>query len=87
MDEQKQSAPDPNVKLIESIKKFSSAYGALTPEGKNAFQNQINAQLKKMDDRTKKLYMALIDATKEGLDINKTIATMEKADRQAKAGI
>lgn len=82
-----QNANEANEKLIESIKKFSSAYNVLTPEGKNAFQNQITAQMRKMDDRTRKLYSALIDATKEGLDINKTIASMEKADRELKAGI
>lgn len=82
-----QNANDANAKLIESIKKFAGAYNALTPEGKNAFQNQITAQMRKMDARTKKLYSALIDATKEGFDIKKTIASMEKADREVKAGI
>ena len=76
-----------NERLVESIKKFSASYNALNQAGKTAFQNQINAQCKKMDERTKKLYEALIEATKEGKNIEKTITAMEKADKQARHGI
>lgn len=78
---------DANERLIESIKKFASSYNALSPAGKTSFQNQINAQARKMDDRTKKLYEALVEATKEGRNVDKTIQAMEKADKQLKYGI
>jgi|GEM_PF-965603 len=74
-------------KLGESIKKFVTSYRALTPQGKTAFQNQINNQMKTMDERTKKLYRALIDATNNDLSLEKTIQEMERADRLYKSGM
>lgn len=82
-----QQQKDPLVVLRESIKKFSESYRNLSPAGKTAFQKQLEVQLKKEDDRTKKLYEALIEATKNDAGIEKTIQAMEKADRQAKHGI
>ncbi len=78
---------DPDAKLKESIKKFAQAYKALTPQAKTAFQGQLNAQMGGMDARTKKLYESLVDATKKGLDIDKTIEEMEEADRKARGGL
>lgn len=78
---------DANAKLIETIKKFTSSYTALSPVGKKAFENQVSLQLKKEDERTKHLYAALIEAAKDGMPVDKTIQSMEKADRQAKYGI
>ncbi len=82
-----QQQKDPLAVLRESIKKFSESYRNLSPAGKTAFQKQLEVQLKKEDDRTKKLYEALIEATKNDAGIEKTIQAMEKADRQAKHGI
>ncbi|MFA5103822.1 MAG: hypothetical protein WC527_01410 [Candidatus Margulisiibacteriota bacterium] len=82
-----QPQKDPLATLKESIKKFSESYKGLSPAGKAAFQKQLEMQLRKEDDRTKKLYEALIEATKNEAGIEKTIQTMEKADRLAKHGI
>ena len=82
-----QPQKDPLATLRESIKKFSDSYKGLSPTGKVAFQKQLEMQLKKEDDRTKKLYAALIEATTTEAGIEKTILAMEKADRQAKHGI
>ena len=77
----------PNEKLVESIKRFTAAYKALNAPGKVAFQNQIIAQMKNMDERTKALYQALLEATKNEYNIEKTIKEMEHADKVSKAGI
>lgn len=78
---------DPLATLRDSIKKFTDSYKGLSPAGKAAFQKQLELQLKKEDTRTKKLYEALIEATKNDSGIEKTIQAMEKADKQAKHGI
>ena len=78
---------DPYEKLKQSIKKFSESYRSLAPAGKVAFQKQLNVQIRTSDDRTKKLYEALIEATKNESSIEKTIQTMENADKQAKHGV
>lgn len=82
-----QAQKDPLATLKESIKKFTDSYKGLSPTGKTAFQKQLEMQLKKEDDRTKELYKALIEATKNESGIDKTIQAMEKADKQAKHGI
>jgi len=83
----KKTDEDSNKKLEESIAKFSTAFKALSPAAKVAFQNQITAQMRKMDDRTKKLYETLIKSAQDGFDTKKTIGEMEKTDRQTKGGI
>ncbi len=82
-----QPQKDPLATLRESIKRFSDSYKGLSPAGKAAFQKQLENQLKKEDERTKKLYEALIEATKNESGIEKTILAMEKADKQARHGI
>jgi hypothetical protein len=82
-----QPQKDPLTTLKESIKKFADSYKNLSPAGKAAFQKQLEMQLKKEDERTKKLYESLIEATKNEAGIEKTIQAMEKADRQAKHGV
>ena len=74
-------------KLKDSIKKFALAYKALAPQAKTAFQSQLNAQMNEMDPRTKKLYESLIEATKKGMDIEKTIVEMEEVDRKSRGGL
>ena len=81
------SHKDPDIKLKESIKKFAQAYKALTPQAKTAFQVQLSSQMNNMDARTKKLYESLVEATKKGLEIDKTIEEMEEADRKARGGL
>jgi len=78
---------DPLDKLKQSIKKFSDSYKTLTPAGKASFQKQLNSQIKTCDDRTKKLYEALVEATQNEANIEKIIQAMEKADKQARHGI
>ena len=85
--ETEQQKLDPYEKLKASIKKFSESYRTLTQAGKTAFQKQLNTQIRTADDRTKKLYEALIEATKNELNIDRTIQEMEKADKQAKHGV
>ena len=87
-DEQKSGGTeDQNGKLKESIKKFAESYKNLNGNAKVIFENQILAQMRTMDSRTKLLYEALLDATKNDLNIDKTIKEMERADRVAKSGI
>ncbi len=72
---------DSGSRLQDSIKKFHASYTALTAAGKTAFATQIKNQLKTMDDRTRRLYEALIASTKKGLSIDQVIEEMEKADK------
>ncbi len=81
------SNENPTKVLEESIKKFAESYQKLSPTGKINFQKQIEMQIKKEDERTKKLYEALLEATKKNLSVEKTIEEMKKADRQAKYGV
>jgi len=78
---------DPFDKLKQSIKKFSDSYKTLTPAGKTTFQKQLNSQIKTCDDRTKKLYEALVEATQNEANVDKIIQAMEKADKQARHGV
>ncbi len=87
MMENQQIKDNPSAKFVESIKKFSASYKVLNPAGKMAFANQIKAQMRTMDARTKKLYEALLEATKEEKSIEVTIKMMEKADKEIKSGI
>lgn len=78
---------DPYQLLKENIKKFIDSYKNLSPAGKTQFEQQLMLQIKKEDERTKTLYMALLNATKKDLSIEKIIEEMEKADRQFKHGV
>jgi len=90
MEEQKpkpDAKEEQNQKLKESIKKFSESYVTLNANAKVIFENQILAQMKTMDKRTRLLYEALLESTKNGHNTDRIIKEMEKADRAAKHGV
>jgi hypothetical protein len=73
---------DPLEKLREDVKKFLEVYTVLSPEGKAQFEAQMVGQLKGQDERTKKLYRALLRAAQDGKDIEGAIKEMEKVAKR-----
>lgn len=72
---------DPIKKLQNDIKKFLEVYKVLSPEGKAQFEAQMAGQVKKVDERTKKLYYALLQAAKLGLGVEAALREMQKVSQ------
>jgi len=72
---------NPQNKLQAEIKKFLEVYSVLSSEGKAQFEAQMAGAIKDRDERTKKLYQALLQSAKEGKGIEGAIEAMEKASR------
>ncbi|MFC1568195.1 hypothetical protein ACFL37_00670 [Candidatus Margulisiibacteriota bacterium] len=70
---------DPKDKLLEDVKKFLDVYKVLSADGKAQFEAQMAGSIKDQDDKTKKLYGALLQAAKDGKDIDGAVQAMEKA--------
>ena len=70
---------DQQKKLFHDVRKFLEVYGVLSPDGKAQFEAQMAGNLKTVDEKTRKLYYALLQAAKDGKDIDQAIAEMEKA--------
>jgi hypothetical protein len=65
--------------LHSDIKHFLEVYKVLSSQGKAHFEAQMAASIKKQDDRTKKLYLALLQAAKDGKETEEAIEAMQKA--------
>lgn len=74
-------AEDPILKLETDIKRFLEVYKVLPPEGKAAFEAQMSAAVSKVDDKTKRLYQALLQSAKDGLSVDKAIQEMQRAPK------
>jgi hypothetical protein len=70
---------DPQQKLLQDVKKFLEVYKVLSAEGKSQFEAQMAGSVKGEDEKTKKLYYALLQAAKDGKGIEGAIREMEKA--------
>ncbi|MBN2058092.1 MAG: hypothetical protein JW782_04805 [Candidatus Saganbacteria bacterium] len=69
----------PQEKLQQDVRKFLEVYSVLSPEGKAQFEAQMNGEVRSKDERTKKLYYALLQAAKDGKDIKAAIEQMNRA--------
>lgn len=65
--------------LHKNVDLFLEAYKILSPEARGTFEAEFTSKMKDMDERTKKLYMALIKAAKEEMNRDQTIEEMRKA--------
>lgn len=72
-------ADDPILKLQTDIKRFLEVYQVLPAEGKAAFEAQMNAQVAKVDEKTKRLYYTLLQSAKNGMDVNESIVKLREA--------
>ena len=72
---------NPIQRLYNDVKKFLEVYKVLSSEGKAQFEAQMLGAIKDQDERTKKLYGALLQAAKDGKGIDEAIAAMEKASQ------
>ena len=72
-------AENPVKKLETDIKKFLEVYQVLSSEGRAQFEAQMAGSIKDQDERTQKLYHALLEAAKEGKDIAAAIDQMKQA--------
>jgi hypothetical protein len=70
---------DPQQKLLQDVKRFLEVYKVLSPEGKAQFEAQMAGSIKGQDEKTKKLYYALLQAAKDRKGIEEAIQEMEKA--------
>jgi hypothetical protein len=74
---------DPEIeKLEKNIKLFLEVYKILSPAGRAAFEAQINAAMQKGDEKTKRLYKALLRAAKEGMNQEQALDEMKKAKEE-----
>ena len=69
---------DPVDNLRKDIKKFLDVYKILSPEGRAQFEAQMAGAVKGQDEKTKKLYYALLQAAKDGKEIEEAIKEMQK---------
>lgn len=69
---------DKAAKLEQDVKKFLEVYKILSSSGKAQFEAQMAGSIKDIDERTRKLYSALLTAAKDGCDINESIDRMKK---------
>lgn len=69
---------DPQQKLNNDINKFLEVYRFLSAEGKAQFEAQMAGSIKNHDEKTKKLYHALLQSAKNGKSINEAIEAMGK---------
>jgi hypothetical protein len=69
---------DPIDKLRQDIKKFLDVYKILSPEGRAQFEAQMAGAVKGQDEKTKKLYYVLLQAAKDGKEIEDAIKEMQK---------
>lgn len=70
---------NPVQKLQNDIQKFLEVYKVLSAEGKAQFEAQMAGAIKKQDERTKKLYLSLLQSAKDGKGIEEAIQEMKKA--------
>ncbi len=68
--------------LEKNIGKFLEVYNILSPPAKAAFESQLAGAIKDKDEKTKKLYLALLRAGKVGMGVKETIEEMEKVRRE-----
>ena len=71
-----------NLRLNENIKKFLDVYKILSPEARAAFEAELPSAIKGSDEKTKKLYEALLKAAKEGMDTEAAIGEMERTRKE-----
>jgi hypothetical protein len=69
----------PEEGLNENIGKFLEVYKILSPEARIGFEIEITKKMKDMDEGTRKLYLALVKAAKDELNIKETVSRMRKA--------
>ncbi len=72
---------NPIQKLQADIQKFLEVYKVLSPEGKAQFEAQMAGAIKDQDQRSKKLYYALLQSAKNGKGIEEAIAEMGKTSQ------
>lgn len=69
-------------RLQSDIKKFLEVYKVLSSEGKAQFEAQMAGAIKDYDEKTKKLYYALLQAAKDGKSIESAIQAMGEATQK-----
>lgn len=72
--------PNPQDKLHADIQRFLEVYSVLSPEGKAQFEAQMAGATKNQDERTRKLYQVLLQAAKDGKEIEEAIQEMHKVN-------
>lgn len=69
---------DSQEKLRQDVKHFLEVYQVLSPDGKAQFEAQMAGSTKNVDEKTKKLYSTLLQAAKDGKNIEEAIQAMSQ---------
>ena len=71
-------------KLEKDIRQFLEVYKVLSPEARASFEAQMVAVLKTVDEKTKKLYIALLDSAKDNCEIDDAIDNLNRVAKGKK---
>ncbi|MBU0687769.1 MAG: hypothetical protein KKB81_08025 [Candidatus Margulisbacteria bacterium] len=69
---------EPQKKLEKDIGKFLEVYKVLNTEARAAFEAQMESTLKNVDEKTRKLYIALLDTAKDNGDLEEAIDNLNR---------
>ena len=62
----------------DQVKRFLEVYKILSPQSRVGFEIEIARKTSLMDDKTRKLYAALVDSAREALGPDAAIVNMKK---------
>ena len=69
---------DKEAEFEDQVKRFLEVYKILSPQARVSFEIEIAKKTSLMDDRTRKLYAALVDSAREALGAEDAITNMKK---------
>ena len=74
-------AEDQIEKLKTDIERFLEVYKVLPPEGKAAFEAQMNSAVNKVDEKSKVLYYALLQSAKNDEEVGQAIDKLHQTSQ------
>ncbi|MBU1026311.1 MAG: hypothetical protein KKA31_01110 [Candidatus Margulisbacteria bacterium] len=75
-------ASEAEKKLESDVKKFLDVYKVLSAEAKAQFEAQLNGEIKKADERSKKYYLVLLQAAKDGCSVEQAISRLKQSSQK-----
>ncbi len=71
---------NPQQRLLKDVRHFLEVYKVLSPDGKAQFEAQMAGSIKGQDEKSKKLFHTLLQAAKDGKDVEAAIQEMNKTN-------
>ena len=69
---------NPMDNLNDQVRRFLEVYKVLPPDARVSFEIEIAKKKGSMDERTKRLYDALIQAARDGMNFEQAISKMKE---------